>query len=434
MDERIVQASRVVRAPAATIFELIADPGRQPEWDGNDNLAAAAPGQRVHAVGDVFVMTITNGEDRHNHVVAFEEGRRIAWRPAEPGAAPVGHEWRWEVEDLGDGTSRVTHSYDWRDLRDERRIPRATATTHERLLASVDRLAELAASIADAGGSVPDGEEAGAPPTAMRIVVLVPADDVDELDVLVPEVLGTAEGAELDLEVVIVPATAVVADAAAALAALDARIGVAPAPLASSASATLARALREAAPRADVVVALGAHGRNDPAELPALLARLDEGDVDVVVGSGLAQAASPGFVAMRAPVAAAVAARVAGGVGRIPVVVASLGLAVATVDVEDRAARSVVDVVDGWHAWHDRLALALLDRRVLRLVVLVGLVLVASGALLGLALVVPAIVGLAGAQGFVVAGCLAVTGVVVAAAGLALDALGIAGRMRARER
>ena len=53
---------------------------RQPEWDGNDNLTSAEAGQRVHAVGDVFRMTLTNGKTRENHIVEFEEGMLIAWR------------------------------------------------------------------------------------------------------------------------------------------------------------------------------------------------------------------------------------------------------------------------------------------------------------------------------------------------------------------
>jgi hypothetical protein len=36
-------------------------------------------------VGDVFVMTLRKGSVRHNHVVEFEEGRLIAWRPSEVG-------------------------------------------------------------------------------------------------------------------------------------------------------------------------------------------------------------------------------------------------------------------------------------------------------------------------------------------------------------
>ena len=40
-------------------------------------------------------MTTTKGNTRENHVVEFEEGRRIAWRPAEPGEEPPGHVGRW---------------------------------------------------------------------------------------------------------------------------------------------------------------------------------------------------------------------------------------------------------------------------------------------------------------------------------------------------
>lgn len=100
----MVSASREIAADAGPIFELIADPAQQPRWDGNDNLAEAAAGQRVRRAGDVFIMTITSGAIRHNHVVEFKEGR------------------------LTDGT----------------RIPRAQATTADKLRASADRLAALA--------------------------------------------------------------------------------------------------------------------------------------------------------------------------------------------------------------------------------------------------------------------------------------------------
>ncbi len=80
---RVASASREIAADAGTIFELIADPAQQPRWDGNDNLAAAAAGQRVRRAGDVFTMRITTGSIRENHVVEFDEGRLIAWMPAE---------------------------------------------------------------------------------------------------------------------------------------------------------------------------------------------------------------------------------------------------------------------------------------------------------------------------------------------------------------
>ena len=59
-----MSASREIAAAPDVIFELIADPAQQPRWDGNDNLAEAAAGQRVHAVGDVFAMTLGNGAAR----------------------------------------------------------------------------------------------------------------------------------------------------------------------------------------------------------------------------------------------------------------------------------------------------------------------------------------------------------------------------------
>lgn len=148
---RVVSASREIAAPADRIFELIADPARQPSWDGNENLAHAAEGQRVRAAGDVFTMTLTRRGVRQNNVVEFEEGRRIAWRPNVPGKPPPGHLWRWELEPLDPSRTRVTHTYDWSELTDRSRFPRARATTAERLAASLERLAQLAEN--DGGAS-----------------------------------------------------------------------------------------------------------------------------------------------------------------------------------------------------------------------------------------------------------------------------------------
>lgn len=141
---RVVTATREIAARAERIFELIADPAEQPRWDGNENLVEAAPGQRVHAVGDVFTMRLTMGSVRENHVVDFVEGRRIAWRPSEVGRRPPGHLWAWELEPLDGSRTLVTHTYDWTDLTDQNRLPRARATTPEKLRASLDRLAAIA--------------------------------------------------------------------------------------------------------------------------------------------------------------------------------------------------------------------------------------------------------------------------------------------------
>lgn len=150
--EGIVTAVREIAAPADVIFELIADPAEQPRWDGNDNLAEAAPGQRVHADGDVFVMTNQGGGVRENHVVAFVEGREIVWAPAPEGEEPAGHRWGWLLEPLEDGRTRVTHLYDYTGLpaEQEQRLAKARLMTPQKLLASIDRLARLAEEGGDA--------------------------------------------------------------------------------------------------------------------------------------------------------------------------------------------------------------------------------------------------------------------------------------------
>lgn len=145
---RVLSASREIAAGPETIFELIADPARQPSWDGNDNLAEAAPGQRVRAVGEVFAMTLTKtGSVRDNRVVEFEEGRLIAWMPGDAGQEPAGHLWRWQLQPLDGSRTLVTCTYDWTGLSPDSPAPRllrAQTTTTDMLEASLGRLAGLA--------------------------------------------------------------------------------------------------------------------------------------------------------------------------------------------------------------------------------------------------------------------------------------------------
>ncbi|WP_209370344.1 SRPBCC family protein [Brevibacterium renqingii] len=143
---KVVSAELDVAAPVAAVFELIADPARQPEWDGNDNLGAAVDDQRVRGIGDSFVTTLTKGVDRENHIVDFAEGRLIAWKPSEVGGEPFGQKWVWEIEPSGEGACLVRHIYDWTELRDPQRLPRAQSTTVSNLLASLKRLKQLAES------------------------------------------------------------------------------------------------------------------------------------------------------------------------------------------------------------------------------------------------------------------------------------------------
>jgi uncharacterized protein YndB with AHSA1/START domain len=173
---RVVSVTREIAAGADRIFELIADPTLQPLWDGNDNLAEAAEGQRVRAAGDVFVMRLTTGSVRENHVVEFEEGRRVAWKPSEQGQDQPGHLWRWELESLDSHRTLVTQTYDWTQLAESEpvRLRRARWTTSTRLQASIDRLAALAEAgepDSSAGGDAQLREVSSTPPEPTGEVV-----------------------------------------------------------------------------------------------------------------------------------------------------------------------------------------------------------------------------------------------------------------------
>ena len=143
---KVVTAEIDIAAPAEAVFELIADPQRQPEWDGNDNLGSAVDGQRIREAGTSFITTLTKGVDRENHIVDFVEGRRIAWKPSEVGGEPFGQKWVWEIEPIGDESCRARQTYDWTELRDPQRLPRAQSTQVDNLTASLEGLKRLAES------------------------------------------------------------------------------------------------------------------------------------------------------------------------------------------------------------------------------------------------------------------------------------------------
>jgi hypothetical protein len=80
-----VRVSRRIAAPATTIFRLLADPGRHPELDGSGMLRGSLTTAPVSAVGDVFIMKMYFSElgdyEMNNHVVEYEQDRRIGWEP-----------------------------------------------------------------------------------------------------------------------------------------------------------------------------------------------------------------------------------------------------------------------------------------------------------------------------------------------------------------
>ena len=145
MSERL-EATRLVDAPAARVFALLADPDRHPDLDASGTVRGARTHRPVTGVGDVFEMDM-HGTDVgdyvvDNHVVAFEPDREIAWAPATHGGERGGQEWGYRLEPDGDAT-RVTHVYDWSRVTLERLRPYLPVVDADGLAATIGRLARL---------------------------------------------------------------------------------------------------------------------------------------------------------------------------------------------------------------------------------------------------------------------------------------------------
>lgn len=106
---RNASARRLVPAPAAEVFELLATPARHPLIDGSGTVTAVQERtpERLSS-GARFGMEMRWGLPYKilNEVVEFEEGRRIAWRHF------AGHVWRYELEPLDESRTRVTETFD----------------------------------------------------------------------------------------------------------------------------------------------------------------------------------------------------------------------------------------------------------------------------------------------------------------------------------
>ena len=113
----IVSVERVIAAPAAAIFDVIADPARHPEIDGSGTVLKARPGASSRlAKGATFGMDMKRGVryGMISTVTEFDDGRLITWSPKPAsglGARFIGRIWRYTLEPA-DGGTRVTQTWD----------------------------------------------------------------------------------------------------------------------------------------------------------------------------------------------------------------------------------------------------------------------------------------------------------------------------------
>lgn len=113
----VASVERFIPAPAAAIFDLLADPARHREIDGSGTVQGPPAGSQRLALGATFGMDMKAGfgYTMVNTVVEFETDRRIAWQPR-PDKSFLrsfigGRIWRYELE-ARDGGTLVRESWD----------------------------------------------------------------------------------------------------------------------------------------------------------------------------------------------------------------------------------------------------------------------------------------------------------------------------------
>jgi hypothetical protein len=157
MGDTVVNVERVIEAPAADIFAIVADASRHPEIDGSGSVKQLKQGAPEKlALGTTFGMSMKLGVpySMSNTVIEFEPDKRIAWQTTFAG--PLGRFiggriWRYELEMSGGSGTLVRES--WDISQDKQRFMLKAGPvgkqTRAAMTKTLERLAEITESPAD---------------------------------------------------------------------------------------------------------------------------------------------------------------------------------------------------------------------------------------------------------------------------------------------
>lgn len=112
-DPLLLAAEIEIKAPARTIFDLLADPAMHSLIDGSGSVKRSLSGPRRLYLGAKFgmAMRIKVPYRITNEVVEFEEDRRIAWRHM------MHWQWRYILTPIDGETTLVREEFDGRPAR-----------------------------------------------------------------------------------------------------------------------------------------------------------------------------------------------------------------------------------------------------------------------------------------------------------------------------
>lgn len=107
-DPKIKSARIIIQTQPSEIFSILNNPKRHKEIDGSSTITANFSGPQELILGSKFGMKMHLGIDYkiRNTVVEYKKDQLIAWQH-------LGRwRWRYELVDLGNGSTQVTESFD----------------------------------------------------------------------------------------------------------------------------------------------------------------------------------------------------------------------------------------------------------------------------------------------------------------------------------
>ncbi|MCW2747476.1 MAG: Dimethyladenosine transferase methylation [Nocardioidaceae bacterium] len=106
MNSHSVSVDRVIDAPPAEIFALLADAGRHQSFDGSGSVQGTRNESEPLELGTTFGMSMKMGfaYKTANTVIEFERDRLIAWQTRGFGGFIGGRIWRYELIPVEQGT------------------------------------------------------------------------------------------------------------------------------------------------------------------------------------------------------------------------------------------------------------------------------------------------------------------------------------------
>jgi uncharacterized protein YndB with AHSA1/START domain len=147
-NDDVESVERVIAAPAAAIFAVLADPSRHQEIDGSGTVREAAGGSQQVTLGSKFGMSMKMGipYSMENEIIEFEQDRRIAWqtRPSIKFMRRFvgGRIWRYELEPVEGGTL-VRESWDISQEKVKKGVQSMRGRTREAMTKTLERIEQV---------------------------------------------------------------------------------------------------------------------------------------------------------------------------------------------------------------------------------------------------------------------------------------------------